>query len=66
MNIDVQYEDNYIVCKYGLTNNLERRTNEHINNYGKIDNVELRLMNYCYIDLKILFNNHKMEYQNNN
>ena len=31
MNIDNKYDDNYIVCKYGYTNDLDRRLQEHLN-----------------------------------
>jgi antitoxin component YwqK of YwqJK toxin-antitoxin module len=50
MNIDTCYPDNYIVAKYGMTKNLEQRTKEHLKDYGKIKNVELKLKYYTYID----------------
>uniref|UniRef100_A0A6C0HX92 Bro-N domain-containing protein n=1 Tax=viral metagenome TaxID=1070528 RepID=A0A6C0HX92_9ZZZZ len=44
------YNDNDIVIKYGRTEDLERRTTEHNNDYGKLENVELRLMMYSFVD----------------
>jgi hypothetical protein len=44
------YNDNDIVVKYGRTEDLERRTSEHNNDYGKMENVELRLMMYSFVD----------------
>jgi hypothetical protein len=50
MNIDNKYADDSIVCKYGFTKDLTRRTAEHIETYKKINNVELKLKYYSYID----------------
>jgi len=50
MSIDSKYNDEDIVCKYGFTKDLARRTNEHIDTYGKIDNCELKLKYHSYID----------------
>ena len=50
MNIDNKYTDDSIVCKYGFTKDLTRRTTEHIETYKKINNVELKLKYYSYID----------------
>ncbi len=44
------YNDTDIVIKYGRTEDLERRTTEHNNDYGKLENVELRLMMYSFVD----------------
>ncbi len=44
------YNDNDIVIKYGRTEDLERRTTEHNNDYGKLENVELRLLMYSFVD----------------
>lgn len=49
-NIPIQYDDNSVVIKYGRTDSLERRTYEHEKDYGTIDNVDLRLMKYAFID----------------
>ncbi len=50
MNIDAKYRDNDIVCKYGYTIDLSRRMAENMKTYGSIDNVELKLKCYSYID----------------
>jgi hypothetical protein len=50
MNINNEYNDNSIVAKFGMTKNLSRRTTEHISNYKNINNCELKLKHYCYID----------------
>lgn len=50
MAIDEKYPDDAIVCKYGFTKDLSRRTAEHIAKYEKIKNVQLKLKHYCYID----------------
>lgn len=44
------YNDTDIVVKYGRTEDLERRTAEHNNDYGKMENVELRLILYSFVD----------------
>ena len=50
MNIDASYKDDDVVAKYGFTKDLARRTGEHIVNFGKITNVNLRLKYNSYID----------------
>lgn len=50
LSIPDSYDDNYIVVKYGFTNNLERRTKQHSKTYGAIRGADLRLMKYCNID----------------
>jgi hypothetical protein len=49
-NIPTEVNDTDIVVKYGRTEDLERRTTEHNNDYGKMENVELRLMMYSFVD----------------
>lgn len=49
-NISKDIDDETILCKYGKTENLERRLIEHNNDYGKIEGVELRLKYYAFID----------------
>lgn len=49
-NIPSKYEDDMLLVKYGRTEDLERRTNEHEKDYGKIEGVELRLLKYTHID----------------
>ena len=69
--------DNDIVCKYGRTNDLSRRTGEHILKYNKINEVDLKLMLYAFIEdeygadaedeIKSFFNfaDCKVTYENN-
>lgn len=52
MKLDNKYTDNMIVCKYGKTDSLERRTGEHISMYGSIKGCQLMLKYYSYIDPK--------------
>jgi hypothetical protein len=56
MNIPEKYPDNALVCKYGYTKDLPRRTSEHIKEYGKIKNVNLNLKHYSYIDPQYISN----------
>ena len=50
MKIDAKYADDSIVCKYGFTEKLPRRTKEHMKKYNKIKNVDLKLKHHAYID----------------
>ena len=50
MNIDLKYPDDYLVCKYGQTKDLARRTSEHISFFNKIEGCDLALKYYSYID----------------
>jgi hypothetical protein len=75
MNISDNFSDEDIVCKYGFTDNLDRRLMEHKNNFSKIENVDLKLKYYTFIDYKELskaennmknifnFNNSIIQYQ---
>lgn len=77
MNIDSSIKDDSIVCKYGFTNNLSRRTSEHLLKFGKINGCSLRLKYYSYVDPQYLsqaendisdfmkFSNFKIQYVNN-
>ena len=56
MNIDIRYSDDAIVSKFGFTKDLSRRTGEHINKYNKIENVNLKLKYYSYIDPQYMSN----------
>lgn len=49
-NIPSKYEDDMLLVKYGRTEDLERRTNEHEKDYGKMTGVDLRLLQYTHID----------------
>jgi hypothetical protein len=56
MNIDTKYDDNAIVAKFGFTKDLTRRTGEHVNKYSKIQNVNLKLKYYSYVDPQYMSN----------
>lgn len=49
-DIHESYKDDEWVCKYGLSNDLKRRSQEHEKTYKKIDNVDLQLKFHVYID----------------
>lgn len=55
LNIPTEYNDEMIVCKYGCTEDIERRIKEHQNNYGKLNKVNLELVLFSYIDPKYIF-----------
>jgi hypothetical protein len=73
MNIDKKYPDNMIICKYGRSDSIGRRINEHKLKYGKIKGVELKLKFYAFIDndhlakaetsVKSFFNNSKSGFE---
>jgi hypothetical protein len=50
MNIENKYDDDDIVGKFGFTKNLARRTYEHMQDLGEIENCELKLKIYSSID----------------
>ena len=54
MNINSEYKDNDIIAKFGFTKDITRRTSEHISNYGKIKNCDLKLKYHSYIDPQYL------------
>jgi hypothetical protein len=54
MKIDDKYTDDMLVCKYGFTKNLSRRTSEHIKDFCKIKKVNLKLKHHSYIDPKYI------------
>ena len=54
MNIPQNIPDDYTIIKYGYTDDLARRTNEHAKTFGTIKGVTLELLNYTYIDPKYL------------
>jgi hypothetical protein len=56
MNIDNKYKDDSIVAKYGFTKELSRRTAEHIKTYSKINECDLKLKHYSYIDPQYISN----------
>jgi len=54
MDIPDATPDDHIIIKFGLTDDLNRRTGEHLRDYGKISKANLELMKYCYVDPKYL------------
>lgn len=50
MKIDKKYSDDMLVCKFGFTSDLPRRTSEHIKTYGSLKGSDLKLKYYSYID----------------
>lgn len=50
MNLYQDLDNNSIICKFGLTKNLSRRTAEHLTNFEKISNSDLKLKYYSYVD----------------
>ena len=50
MNISNSINDDFTIIKYGYTNDLVRRSSEHVKTYEKINGVKLELMNYVCID----------------
>ena len=75
MKIDMKYNDNDIVYKFGLTKSFEARKNGHKSEYKKIENlIDMKLVYYTYIDplyiseaeneIKTLLIDHKIEWNN--
>ncbi len=54
-NISDRYNDDDLLCKYGLTNNLLRRCKEHQRDYGRISGSSLHLKYFTHINEKKLF-----------
>jgi hypothetical protein len=54
MKIDDSFDDDSLVCKWGYTKCLNRRTSEHMKTYGKIKGADLKLKHYSYIDLQYM------------
>lgn len=54
MKISQNIPDDHIIIKYGFTDNLVRRTAEHMKTYNSIKKVNLELLNYAYVDPKYL------------
>lgn len=55
MTIANDYGDEMIVCKYGNSTDLHRRTVEHSATYGAIPNVDLKLKLYTPVDPEYVF-----------
>ena len=54
MKINEKYNDEMIICKYGKTDDLDRRTKEHMKTYGSIKGCHLTLQYHSYIDKKYI------------
>jgi hypothetical protein len=54
MNLPNEIPDDFTIIKFGLTTDLDRRSLEHVKEYEKIPRVQLRLMDFSYIDPKFL------------
>jgi len=55
LNLSDEIKDDFIIIKYGLTDDLDRRSAEHVLEYEKkINGVKLGLMDFSYIDPKFL------------
>ena len=49
------YSDDDYLCKFGCTDDISRRTNEHERNYKKQFNTDISLLMYSIIDPKFIF-----------
>jgi hypothetical protein len=56
IDISSEHNDDSIVAKFGFTKDLSRRTGEHIAKYNKIQNVDLKLKYYAYVDPQYMSN----------
>lgn len=54
MKIDSKYKDDAIICKYGMTDSLERRAGEHNKTYGSIKGSNICLKYYAYVDVQYI------------
>lgn len=74
MNIDEKYANDSIVYKFGLTKSFESRKNGHKSEYKNIDNIDMKLVYYTYIDplyvseaeteIKNLLSDYKLDWNN--
>ena len=72
MDIDDKYDDDMIVCKYGRTDDLYRRLNEHKKTFKNIKNANPMLKLHSYIDnnyssdaerkVKMMFDNYDNDF----
>lgn len=49
-NIPELFNDDYVVVKYGRSDDLQRRLQEHQTKYNKLNNVNVMLKLYSYVD----------------
>ena len=54
-NIPDTYSNDMIVCKFGCTKDIESRMKDHQSTYGKLNNVNLNLLMFAYIDPQFIF-----------
>jgi hypothetical protein len=54
-NIPDTFSNDMIVCKFGCTKDIESRMKDHQSTYGKLNNVELNLLMFAYIDPQFIF-----------
>lgn len=47
--------NNYVIYKFGLTTELQRRSTEHIDYYGNLENVQIKLIKYTHINIYHLY-----------
>lgn len=53
-NISPEVDGNLMVYKFGRTNDFKTRLENHINNYGKMKNVDIKVIHLITIDVKFL------------
>lgn len=56
LGISNETDDKMTVYKYGMTEDMKDRMLKHINDYGKMKNVEMNLKLFSYIDVKYKLN----------
>jgi hypothetical protein len=56
LGISDEIDDKMTVYKYGMTEDMKDRMLRHINDYGKMKNVEMNLKLFSYIDVKYKVN----------
>ena len=67
MSLDNSIKDTDIVVKYGFTDDLSRRTNEHVKEYEKkIKGSKLENINYVYNNNTEVYTNNNIEVDINN
>lgn len=56
LSISKEVNDELLVYKYGMTKNLAFRMKEHMNDYGKLNNVVVRLVLFSLVDPSLISN----------
>jgi hypothetical protein len=54
--LDGDYDDNDLLCKYGCTDDLQRRCGEHDKKIGKQFNTQIELLCFSIIEARHIFN----------